>query len=231
MAVVLTAIMFLFIACNRKQEADTIDAVEDRTSIPRLDATQVTTVISDSGITRYRISTKEWLIYDKAEEPYWDFPSGIILENFDTDLNVDASIESDYAKFLENPQIWELTGNVVAINLQGEMFETEQLFWDQKAERIYSDSLITITRATSIIWGLGFESNQSMTNYTIRKPQGIFPVKEETNDSVPAGNRQPIVTRSSNGSPSGQESTANKPESVSTSPTRQQLKQATVGRE
>lgn len=231
MAVVLTAIMFLFIACNRKQEADTIDAVEDRTSIPRLDATQVTTVISDSGITRYRISTKEWLIYDKAEEPYWDFPSGIILENFDTDLNVDASIESDYAKFLENPQIWELTGNVVAINLQGEMFETEQLFWDQKAERIYSDSLITITRATSIIWGLGFESNQSMTNYTIRKPQGIFPVKEETNDSVPAGNRQPIVTRSSNGSPSGQEPTANKPKSVSTSPTRQQLKQATVGRE
>lgn len=235
MAVVLTAIMFLFIACNRKQEADTIDAVEDRTSIPRLDATQVTTVISDSGITRYRISTKEWLIYDKAEEPYWDFPSGIILENFDTDLNVDASIESDYAKFLENPQIWELTGNVVAINLQGEMFETEQLFWDQKAERIYSDSMITITRATSIIWGIGFESNQSMTNYTIRKPQGIFPVKEETNDSVPAGNRQPIITRSSNGSPSGQEPdavpTANKPESVSTSPTRQQLKQATVGRE
>lgn len=229
-------IMFLFFACNGKKETETIDAVEDRTAIPRLDATQVTTVISDSGITRYRISTQEWLIYDKAEEPYWDFPQGIVLENFDTELNVDASIESDYAKFLENPQIWELTGNVVAINLQGEMFETEQLFWDQKAERIYSDSMITITRATSVIWGLGFESNQSMTNYTIRKPQGIFPVKEEQDSSQT--NTEPMATDSATSrrmtkqQPRRETEVRNKPESNSASPTpRKQLKPRVVEHE
>ncbi len=233
MAAAYAVVMLLFIACSSKSTTETIDAVPDRTSMPRLDATQVTTVISDSGITRYRISAQEWLIYDKAAEPYWDFPTGIVLEKFDPDLNVDASIESDYARFLENPQIWELTGNVVAINLEGEMFETEQLFWDQKTERIYSDSLITITRATSIIWGLGFESNQTMTNYTIRQPQGIFPVREEQ-DTVPPTEQDTLPHPTANKPSENRPAATNNPPASKPKPaptTRQQLKPATGGRE
>lgn len=172
------AMLCFAISCS-KTETEKIEAVTDRASIPSLDATVVNTVISDSGITRYRISTASWQIYDKAEQPYWEFPEGILLEKFNQDLTVDASVISDYARYNENPQIWELDGNVNAVNLAGEMFETEQLFWDQRAERIYSDSAIKITRETSIITGIGFESNQTMTNYTIRNPQGIFPVSEE----------------------------------------------------
>ncbi len=173
-----TVAMLFFSACGGSKETK-IAAVSNRDSIPQLDATMVTTVVSDSGITRYRVSTEKWLVFDKAKEPYWDFPKGILLENFSPDLKVDASVVSDYAIFLEKKQLWELKGNVVAINLEGEKFETEQLFWDQKKERIYSDSAITISRETSIIKGIGFNSNQTLTKYTILKPQGVIPVKEE----------------------------------------------------
>ena len=60
-----------------------------------------------------------------------------------------------------------------------ELFETEQLFWNQRQQKFYSDSLVKITQTTRIITGIGFESDQNMTNYTIRKPQGIFPVDEK----------------------------------------------------
>ena len=175
--------VLLFSACGGSKQ-EQIAAVDDRKDIPSLDATTVSTVVSDSGITRYRMSAEKWLVYDKAEEPYWDFPEGILLENFNTELAVDASVVSDYAIFYEKKQIWELKGNVNAMNLEGEHFETEHLFWNQKTERIYSDSLITITRASSVIVGVGFDSNQSLTKYEIKNPHGVFPLKDSNDSTV-----------------------------------------------
>ena len=172
-------VLFSLSACVRHDKKHVTDAVEDRAAMPVLDAYEVTTLISDSGITRYRIKTDSWQIYDKGNPPHWEFPKGIYLENFNPDFSVNSYLEADYAYYNEPAQIWELDGNVHSLNQLGEKFETSQLFWDQKQERIYSDSAITITRETSIIQGIGFESNQDMTKHTIRKPTGIFPIKDE----------------------------------------------------
>jgi LPS export ABC transporter protein LptC len=171
-------VLFFVIACSTDRIEKT-DAVVDRSAMPKLQATEITTVISDSGITRYRISAPRWDVYDRAVQPYWEFTDGIHFERFDQNLKVDANVHSNYAKFLENEQLWELRGDVKATNIQGELFETEQLFWNQREERFYSDSLIRVTQTTRIITGLGFESNQTLTNYTIRNPQGVFPIEED----------------------------------------------------
>lgn len=174
----LAVVLCSLLSCTHS-EKPRVDAIADRVSMPMLMADTVTTLISDSGITRYQIKAVRWEIYDRANPPYWEFPDGIFLEKFDDQLNTEASLRSDYAYYNEEEQIWELTGNVHAVNLEGEEFDTPQLFWNQRTERVYSDSVIRITRETSVITGIGFESNQSMTKYTIRKPQGIFPIKEE----------------------------------------------------
>lgn len=179
----------MFGSCSKKEVKHKIDAIEDRTQIPGLDEFNVMTVISDSGITRYRISAPRWQIYDKAAEPYWLFPQGLHLENFDQNLNIDASVDAKYAHFNQDRQLWELDKDIIAVNLKGEKFETQQLFWDQKTEKIYSDSFITITQATAVITGYGFESDQTMTRYVIRNPQGIFPIRDtptDQNDSINA---------------------------------------------
>jgi LPS export ABC transporter protein LptC len=136
------------------------------------------TIVSDSGVTRYRITTPLWRVYDRADTPYWEFPDGIYLEKFGLDLSSDATIEADYAHYNERQQLWKLRGNVKAVNLEGEQFETPLLFWDQKEETVYSDSSIVITREASIIKGIGFRSNQSMTQYTILRPTGVIPLRE-----------------------------------------------------
>ena len=60
-------------------------------------------------------------------------------------------------------------------NVDGDRFLTQQLFWDQNARKVYSDSFIHIERSDRIIEGYGFISNEQMTDYTIRRPSGIFP--------------------------------------------------------
>lgn len=175
---VIFGVLLMAIACNQ-DKPDQIGAVLNRATTPKMKATDITTVISDSGITRYRISAPEWNVYDKSAQPYWEFPDGVVFERFDQNLKVDANIHCHYARFNENDQIWELRGKVKMTNIQGELFETEQLFWNQRQQKFYSDSLVKITQTTRIITGIGFESDQNMTHYTIRKPQGIFPVDEK----------------------------------------------------
>ena len=164
-------------ACH-KEEEQTRYLVE-REQMPVLRTDSVNTLISDSGITRYRIEAPEWLIFDKTEPPYQEFPQGIYLEQFDEDLSVQASLKADYAYYNENEQIWTLRGNVHSLNRKGEQFDTQELIWNQQEHRVWSDSAIHITRETSIIEGIGFESNEEMSKYTILNPTGVFPIKEE----------------------------------------------------
>ncbi len=174
---IFVTVMCFFASCSDKAEHTA--AITDRAKTPSLRATEVSTVVSDSGVTRYRINTPEWMVYDKAEVPYWEFPKGIHLEKFNTDLDVDAEIRSNYAIYYDKKRLWDLRDSVKAINLEGERFECDQLFWDENTEKVYSDSRIKITQKDKIIIGYGFESNQSLTKYTIRRPEGIFPLPDE----------------------------------------------------
>lgn len=171
-------LVLLVIGCRRRDVRLRADAIVDRAAIAVLEARDINTIISDSGIIRYRIKAPMWKVFDKADTPYWEFPDGIYLEKFNLKLEADATIEADYAHYDEPAQRWTLKGNVKAVNLEGEQFETPLLIWEQKSESVYSDSSIVITRETSIIKGVGFRSNQEMTQYTILRPTGVFPIKE-----------------------------------------------------
>lgn len=165
----------LFSSCSDKKE---VIEVSDRSSIPSLSAADVSTLVSDSGITRYRINAKIWKVYDKVEDPYWDFPEGIHFDRFTPEMIVDAEIESKKAIYYTEQKLWDLKDSVHAMNLEGEHFECDQLFWNEKEERVYSNGKIKITQKDKIIYGQGFESNQTFTKYSIKKPEGIFPIEE-----------------------------------------------------
>lgn len=170
--------LLLLSACSgRKKELG--EAITERDSLPVMDTRGVTTLISDSGITRYRIITEEWLMFDRKRPPYWSFEKGVYLEQFDSIFQVEASIKSDTAYYFEKDRLWKLMGNVHIQNLKGEKFDTQLLYWDQNKQKIYSDKFIRIEQPDRIITGRGFDSNQQMTVYTIHKPEGVFYVDEE----------------------------------------------------
>lgn len=177
-AILVVVVLFGAAACS-KEEAPKLEAVKDRKKLPGLAATKITTVISDSGITRYRIYTDQWDVFDRAAEPYWNFPKGLHFERFDKRLNIDANFHSKTAKYYEYKKLWEFRGNVKAVNIKGEMFETDLLYWDQTQERIYSDKFIRVTQATRVITAFGFESDQSLTKYNFRNVEGIFALDEK----------------------------------------------------
>ena len=181
----IAVMLLLFTAsCNGDNKEVVVVAFDPETTYT-LRTTDYTTQFSDSGITRYRAIAKEFLKFDKAKEPFSYFPEGIYVEKFDTLFNIEASLKADTAYNYEKKGLWKLIGNVRVENLEGKKFETSLLFWDQKEEKVYSDKYIRIQEDDKIITGIGFESNQNMTQYKIFNSQGVFPVSESvTTDST-----------------------------------------------
>ena len=193
-SVVVMLLLFSVVLFSCKPEVkEVVEVSSDPEKSYTMKATQVNTLISDSGITRYRVKAKEWLVFGNAKEPHSYFPEGIYVEKFDTTFHTEASIKADTAYYFDKKGLWRLIGNVEVESLQGEHFNTSELFWDQKAEKVYSDKYIRIQQKEQIITGIGFESNQNMTRYRIFNSQGEFPVEEEATpqtsaDSVKAEN-------------------------------------------
>ena len=171
------AVMLLLLtpACGGEHK-EVVEVTFDPETTYTMKTTGVISLISDSGVTRYRANAKEWLVYGKAKEPCWYFPEGIYVEKFDSLFQTEASIVADTAYYYDKQGLFRFIGQVEVKSLQGEHFETEELFWNQKEDKVYSDRFIRIEQEDKIITGVGFESNQNMTRYTIRESRGVFPV-------------------------------------------------------
>lgn len=143
---------------------------------PTMVTTDVITLISDSGYTRYNIEAPIWRMYEDLPDPLWKFPEGIQLEQYDNAMRPTAHMRCDSAVYFSNRRLWRLDGHVVMVNSARDTFLTPQLYWDQVGQRVYSDSFMHVARASHIIEGYGFTSNQTMTAYTVTHPTAIIPV-------------------------------------------------------
>ena len=86
------------VSCGGEKK-EIVDVGFDPNNSYTMKATQIVTMVSDSGITRYKVVTAEWLMFDEAEEPYWFFPEKVHLEKFDSLFRVEASVDADTAYY------------------------------------------------------------------------------------------------------------------------------------
>jgi LPS export ABC transporter protein LptC len=174
----MAALLLVPVACNSDQP-QYVHKFKDRATVPGEFTDSVTMLISDSGVIRYRVISEVRKIYDKAAEPYSYYPKKVYFEKFNDSLKTESMVSSDTAKYYYRRKLWELRKNVKIINLKGDKFETSLLYWDELSRRIYSDSFIRIEQGGQVMMGYGFESNDQMTVYRIKKPTGDIPVDPE----------------------------------------------------
>lgn len=142
----------------------------------------LTIIHSRNGNITYRFTTPLLERYENAQEPYTEFRKGIHIERYnDSTHMIEATLTANYAIWLEKQELWEAKGNVVGNNADGNQLETEQLFWDQKAKRVYSNVDSKITQNSDVIYGDGFESDDRFEEFVVRKPKGKVTVDTTPN--------------------------------------------------
>ena len=183
----LLLVAFMAMACGwscREERQSYATNASDSESTPTMMTTDVLSVISDSGYTRYRIKAPIWKMFDEAKEPHWKFPEGLDLLQYDENFNPDANVSCDSATYFSRKRLWRLDGHVVMVNTLRDSFLTTQLYWDQMNSKVYSDSFIHIVRTDRVIEGYGFESNQTMTKYIVKRPTGIIPIERPGSENA-----------------------------------------------
>ncbi len=170
----------LFSACQ-KNNVEQIKSFSHPEGAPEMVADSFTLIYSDSSIVRFKLTTPKMLIYEDEKEPYKEFPNGMLVEKFNTDLQIISYLRADYGKHYEKKDLYECKHNVVAINEKGDTLKTNHLFWDEKNERIYSDEYVQIIGKDQILHGTGFESDPQFFDVELTNPQGpiYFDVEEE----------------------------------------------------
>ena len=175
----------------KEDSTSVVSHATDPEQVPTMTTTDVETVISDSGHTRYHIVAKVWNMFEESEHPHWTFPQGVTCEELDDNYQMVSSIKCDSAYFDKMKSLWTLVGNVRMTNVNGDLVLTDKLFWDQQTHKLYSDAFIHIEKQGRIIEGYGYESNERLTTYQLRQVEAIFPIDERRMPHPGSGNAPP----------------------------------------
>lgn len=160
------AIFFVGITSCSKEVKDPVTMVYDPEIVPSVGTDSAILLYSDSGVVRYKLIANRWEIFEKAKEPYHFYPKGVYVEQYDSAFNVIATLRADTAWNYTRKKVWELRGKVRMNNVKGETFSSEELFYDQNKDRVYSNKYVVIHQPDKItLRAEGFESNQNMTYY------------------------------------------------------------------
>ena len=191
--IVIAMTLLLAVGSCKDDSTSVVSHATNPELVPTMTTTDVQTVISDSGHTRYRIVAPLWNMFEEAKAPHWTFPKGVTCEELDNKFNMVTSIKCDSAYFDKVQSLWTLTGNVRISNVNNDLILTDQLTWDQHAHKMYSDAFIHIEKQGRIIEGYGYESNERLTTYTLRQVEAIFPIDERRMPHPNSGNRAPVT--------------------------------------
>lgn len=108
-----------------------------------------------------------------------EFPQGIYLEFFDEAGQLESTLRANEAYYFKKENQWRGRGKVEVKNLEkNEQLNTEELFWKPADQKIFTDKFVTIRQQSDVIYGQGLEAKQDMSEYVIKKPEGIFSVEE-----------------------------------------------------
>ena len=176
----LLLLLLLSLGCTSEVE-HLAEPVKGEDTLLFMHSKGINTYISDSGVIRYHMVVEEWDIYNSpvpGEPTTWKFMKGMLMERFDEKFHVDLFVQSDTA-WLHKQKLWELRGRVVVRNVNGDVFRTEELFWDLDKHEMWNTQYMHITTPERELEGTEFHSNEQMTRYTVFNSVGTFPVEEK----------------------------------------------------
>ncbi len=140
-------------------------------------------VMSQNGRRSYHFKAPLVEGYSLAREPYREFRKGVEMTTYKDDSlsTVDAVLTANYAIYYENRELWEAKGNVVVEKSDGKTLYTQQLFWNARTKKIYSnvDSKIVQNDGRDVFIGEGFESDEEFKDWRFRRMKGRMEVEVE----------------------------------------------------
>lgn len=195
-------VSWVLAACQSPVE-HTAPAIHDRDSVAMMTSYGVNTLISDSGVIKYRIVTERWEVNTNRVPSRWIFDKGMLLEQFDEKFHINSYIQCDTAYYFDQERVWKLYGRVRILTKDGLRFTSEQLTWDENKHELSSNVFSKLITPERTLQGSYFWSDERMTRYFVSNSKGSFEKGDfggggssssaSSSDSTSAPMRQPAT--------------------------------------
>lgn len=173
------------LSCTEPVE-HTAPAIHERDSVSVMTSYGVNTLISDSGVIKYKIVTERWDVNTIKNPNCWTFEKGVFFEQFDQQFHVEAYVQADTAWYYDQKKLWHLRGRVRIRNANGLLYESQELWWDGLKHELYSNVFSKVTTPERTLQGTYFLSDERMTHYTVSNSKGSFTTDDMEKKDEPA---------------------------------------------
>ena len=189
----LTLLAILFMAACSKERVETKSLNVNIDSLYTARMIKLNTLISDSGLIRYRMTAPVLLIYERSERNEWVFPKGLLLRPYDTISGSKVFIKADSAIRSTANEEWELIGNVQVQGPQGQRLHTHRLFWQRDQRRLFSHDTTYFFTEGRELRGSSFEATDDLSWYQILNNKGVIEYDEEATTTTPSPTPTPTT--------------------------------------
>jgi LPS export ABC transporter protein LptC len=171
-----TAVLFLNQACQ-KTNLDEVESMTKERVIPNETAKDVQFIFSDSGHVKAQIISPR-LEMVRGEDAYTEMPDGLQATFFDLHGRANAFLTAKYGKRFTNKKLIELKDSVVVVNIKNDTLNTQELYWDERKDIVYSKKAVRVKTTEDIIYSIGFESDPNFSYYKFYKITGNISLEE-----------------------------------------------------
>lgn len=143
------------------------------------ESTNVRITYTDSGRLKAILVAPLMFRNNTQGNSYTEMPAGVEGEFFDEFREKQSSLTGKYAISYDDRDLIYIRDSVVIHNIKDEEIRTPELYWDKVERRVYSDKKVQIKiREEKILYGTGFDSNETFTKYTIHNLTGVVYLKD-----------------------------------------------------
>ena len=172
-------LLIALLSASCENDIKVVNNLNSPDTLPVETAKNIELIYSDSGEMQVWLKSPLYNTYE-GKNPYTEFPKGVEVIFYNPGKKVKSTMKANYAIIYQKTKIMEARYNVVVVGVEkNESLNTEHLVWDERSRKIYSDDFVKVTTHDKVLFGQGFESDQSFDNWFIRKPTGFISVKPD----------------------------------------------------
>lgn len=141
-------------------------------------ATDVEILYSDSAIVRVRVTGPLMHNYIDRENARQEFPDGVKIDFLEPDLSIKSTLTAKKAFRYNEKGLITARDSVVLVSSKQEKLETEELIWNEKTGKVYTEKFVKVTKPGEVIYGYGLEAEQDFSYWKITVPKGRIKVEQ-----------------------------------------------------
>jgi LPS export ABC transporter protein LptC len=169
--IVFTTALVVFLLFSCESNFKEVQKINFSEFSPSGEADDLNLKYTDSGAIKSVLISPKMLDYNGVNYPFTEFPKGIHLTLFDKN-GKQTYIDAMYAVSHKITNIIDLQNAVKISNQNGELLETEQLYYDQKNEWFFTEKKFKFTSPKGVSYGEGIDFSKDFKKVNSQKISG-----------------------------------------------------------